>query len=550
MFSVRYKITLFNLVGVVVALTAATIVSAISIANFGHETAEENMALLCENGKDDMHSYFDSVEQTVEIISDLITTDLNNISDEDFKLVMPEHINNAKTLFASASTRTHGIFTYYYRLDPNLTEEKGFWFATKDGTHFDSLTVSDLTDEEQKYDWFRIPTKTGQPVWLNPYITENLPKEYGDYYVVSYNYPVKRKDTYVGVVGIEVNYQTLGSIISEIKALETGFAFIVSNTDASIIYHPVYDILRMEEKDRPQIPPQFKNAFLQGEKHIVYTFEGVEKHCCWDKLTGGMSIVVTAPSSEISGTWKPLVLTLSLVAVGIVLVFVVLSFVSASSLTRSLRKLTHAADEINKGNYDVTLDVHGKDEIGVLNKTFNNLVKNLDEYITDLNAVAYSDALTSVGNKSAFDSRLAELQKRIDDKEKNIEFAVAILDCDNLKEINDEFGHDKGDIYLRNSCNFMRRSFVNSIVYRIGGDEFAIILEGEDYQNREYLKKRFIQRSAEISSFAKEKYEKIKVSIGIATYDPDLDHTVNDVVVHADHLMYTHKRERKKNMKQ
>ena len=138
------------------------------------------MILLCENGKDDLNSYFKSVEQSVEILSDIISSDLNNISDSDFTLEMPDHIEKAKSVFASAAARTNGIFTYYYRLDPKLTNEKGFWFATNNnGATFDSLTVSDLTDEEQKYDWFKVPTTTGQAIWLNPYITENLPENTG-----------------------------------------------------------------------------------------------------------------------------------------------------------------------------------------------------------------------------------------------------------------------------------------------------------------------------------------------------------------------------------
>ena len=550
MFSIRSKITLLNVIGVAVSIGVATVIGAVSIADYGHENAEKNMSLLCQNGQDSLNNYFKSVEQSVKIISDLISTDLNNIPDDAFESSMPQHMHNADILFASTAKNTNGVFTYYYRIDPDVSNEKGFWYVTDDGGKtFESLTVSDLTVEEMAYDWFRVPKSTGEPIWLNPYLTENLPEKYGDYYVVSYNYPIKRKGNFVGVVGIEISYITLGEQINKIKVLDTGFAFIVNNNDASIIYHPIYDILRMDESIRPSIPDDFKVDFLNGQEHIVYTFEGVEKHCCWLKLIDGMSIVVTAPASEITGTWKSLVLTISLVALGIVVFFAAFSFLSANRITKSLRELTLAAEEINKGNYNVRIDVHGKNEIGTLSQTVNNLIKNLDEYIADLNAVAYSDALTSVGNKSAFDARIAEIQKRIDNKEEDLEFAIAILDCDNLKDINDEFGHDKGDIYLRNSCNFMRRTFLNSIIYRIGGDEFAIILEGEDYRNREQLQKRFITRSAEVSSFAKEKWERIRVSIGIATYDPKIDHTANDVVVHADHVMYVHKRERKRSNK-
>lgn len=546
MFSVRSKVTLLNVVGIAVSMATATIIGGFSIAKYGHEVEEEEMVMLCEQAKNNLNGYFKSVEQSVEILVDLVDNDLESVSDADFEAYMPHHLENAKIIFNSEAKRTNGVFTYYYRIDPAVSDEPGFWYVKGENGEFAPHQVSDLTDEDQKYDWFRIPKTTGEPIWLNPYITENLE---GDVTVVSYNYPIQRKGSFVGVVGIEINYQTLGDQIKQIKALETGFAFIVSNLDGSIIYHPIYDILNMEEAKRPKIPDEFKDQFSKGKEHIVYKFDGVTKHCCWEKLTDGMSVVVTVPAKEINGTWKPLVTLLILVSAGIVGVAGLVSFLILNRATKALKELTVAAEEINKGNYNVTLNYHGNNEIGVLNDTFNNLITNLDEYISDLNSLAYSDPLTSVGNKQAFDARLKEIQKRIEDKEDNVEFAIAICDCDNLKDINDEFGHEKGDIYLRNSCNFMKRAFKSSVVYRVGGDEFAIILEGDDYKNREALQKRFVTRSAEISSFAKHKWERIRVSIGLATYDPSVDKNAMDVMVHADRIMYVHKRHRKQNYK-
>ena len=118
-----------------------------------------------------------------------------------------------------------------------------------------------------------------------------------------------------------------------------------------------------------------------------------------------------------------------------------------------------------------------------------------------------------------------------------------------MKYINDNFGHDKGNVILINASNLMRRVFQKSTIYRIGGDEFATILEYDDYYDREKLRKNFLEKSAEICSFAKEPWEEIKVSIGIATYDPDVDESVESVLIHADHLMYDNKRQRKKNKK-
>ena len=92
----------------------------------------------------------------------------------------------------------------------------------------------------------------------------------------------------------------------------------------------------------------------------------------------------------------------------------------------------------------------------------------------------------------------------------------------------------------------MTRVFQNSDIYRLGGDEFAIILRGKDYDNREKLKTIFLDKCKEICSLSKEPWEQIKISLGIAAFDPEIDSCVEDVIVHADHLMYENKRSRKK----
>ena len=56
-----------------------------------------------------------------------------------------------------------------------------------------------------------------------------------------------------------------------------------------------------------------------------------------------------------------------------------------------------------------------------------------------------------------------------------------------LKEVNDRFGHEKGNIALQTLCRAVCRLYKHSPVYRIGGDEFVVILEGEDYDNRDAL---------------------------------------------------------------
>ena len=547
MHSIRAKVTLLNIISIVFAIFTCSLISSIYIANFGHRSVEQSLTLLCETGKNNINYYLKSVEQSVNTVSSLIDKELDDIDDSDYNAGFAKHMLEARTFFAEASANTNGVLTYYYRIDPKIsdvTNEKGFWFTNLDGKGFVEHEVTDISDNQNTCIWFYEPKNTGKPVWLPPYVTDNL-----DAIVISYNVPVYRLNSFVGVVGIEISYHTLGEQIKNIKVLNSGYAYIIENAKGSIIYHPNIDILSMPEESRPSTPAGFYEEFANSNHHITYTFQGVEKHSYWLKLSNDMSIVVCVPSAEVNGTWQLIVWQIVIVALVVVAIVALVTVILTRRLTKPLKELTSAAEEINKGNYDIELKSDRNDEIGLLTTTMNKLIDNLGTYIGGLNELAYSDALTSVKNKSSFDIAFNEIQKRIDNHE-NVEFAIAMFDCDGLKAINDKYGHDKGNVYLKNASMLMVKVFSNSVVYRIGGDEFVSILLDEDYKNREELKKKFFTQSKEISSFVKEDWEKINVSLGIAAYDKEVDNFAEDVLIHADHLMYQNKREkRRKNSK-
>ena len=553
MHTLRSKITLLNILPITVAMLVTTAIGVITIADFGHESSEQSLSLLCETGKNNLNYYFKSVEQSENTLAQLIDSDLGSIED-DFNAKFEKHVERIDETFRQFALNTNGAFTYYYRMDipiTNATGQAGFWYV-KEGNDFVFHDVTPITYEEGKCVWFNIPKNTKESKWLMPYETDNLGA-----YVLSYNTPIyksgiKDDDHFIGVIGIEISYSTLGEQIKNIKALNTGYAFIVENQNGTIISHPQIDLLSTPVEQRPQTPSEFAGGlhYKDGEKglHIVYSYEGATKHCFAMPLSNDMSIVVTAPISEVNNVWLKVVIQVVIAAILFVIISIVSTFIFSKYITKPLKELTRAAEEINNGNYDVKLNYKGNDEIGLLTNTVNRLVENLSGYINDLNSLAYADVLTSVRNIRAFEIATNELQKNID-SQREIKFAIAIFDCDNLKEINDEYGHDKGDVYLRNSCNLICRIFKRSAVFRIGGDEFAIILINDDYKNRTNLRNSFVKKSAEICSFAKEPWEQISVSVGIAAYDPSIDKTVKDVMVRADQAMYANKHERKEKKK-
>lgn len=104
--------------------------------------------------------------------------------------------------------------------------------------------------------------------------------------------------------------------------------------------------------------------------------------------------------------------------------------------------------------------------------------------------IANIDPLTGLKNKHAYVDLETHLDKMIDEKSVP-DFAIIVFDINDLKEINDTRGHQAGDQYIKDGCRRICNAFKHSPVFRIGGDEFVAIAQGDDYKNLDELFKEF-----------------------------------------------------------
>ena len=161
-----------------------------------------------------------------------------------------------------------------------------------------------------------------------------------------------------------------------------------------------------------------------------------------------------------------------------------------------------------------------------------------------MQALANRDALTGIRNKTAYDNEIRRLEWRLEDG--LTEFGIAMIDLNFLKRINDTYGHEQGNAAIRKLCRLVCTVFEHSPVFRIGGDEFVVILENRDYNNIELLAQDFNDSLEEMAAdINTEIWERISASLGYALYDPARDKSVSDVFKRADHAMYERKAEMK-----
>lgn len=178
----------------------------------------------------------------------------------------------------------------------------------------------------------------------------------------------------------------------------------------------------------------------------------------------------------------------------------------------------------------------------ILNRFFQKLKVNaLNKRLLQMTE---TDAMTHVKNRTAFETRLGDLQAKMC-SERKPEFAFIIFDINNLKTINDSLGHEAGDDYIINSCRLICKTFKKSAVYRIGGDEFIVILERDDYDARERLLAEMKEEMVRLKTAELPVYEKISIASGLATYNSEEDFNVQEVFNRADAAMYKNKAEMK-----
>ena len=171
-------------------------------------------------------------------------------------------------------------------------------------------------------------------------------------------------------------------------------------------------------------------------------------------------------------------------------------------------------------------------------------LRYMNEYRT-VSEKAHTDVLTGVKNKAAFEDMAMVLLGKIDTEE-SPEIAVIMADINNLKYVNDKFGHKSGDEYIKGCCKVMTDFCKESHVFRIGGDEFIIVLDGNDLKSGQLLYQAL--RSQFIDTYedeSKEPWERYSVSLGFAEYRPT-DSGITDVMKRADEAMYENKRRMKK----
>ena len=171
--------------------------------------------------------------------------------------------------------------------------------------------------------------------------------------------------------------------------------------------------------------------------------------------------------------------------------------------------------------------------------------KDITEYKileVKLHSLSLTDELTGIYNRRGFFT-LAEQVLMLSKRQKKGLYLL-YADLDNLKKINDTFGHKEGDLALIEIADILKKSYRESdVAARIGGDEFVVIPIGTTGDNIELITSR-LQKVIEIHNSKGNRKYKLSVSIGVTYYDPEHPCSIDELLLKVDKLMYEQKRQK------
>lgn len=537
--SIRSKMILLILSGIIISVT---IIGGIGIFSFRSAIDNDSvkiMNLTCQERVQELNNIFGKIEQSVDIMSVYATDNFESVerfsSDSAYA---QQYIQNLSELGLTIANETDGAVAVYARLNPEFTTSKsGFFWAKKAGKGwFKECELTDLSqyevDDIEHVGWYYIPKEAGKAVWLQPYYNENI-----DVYMISYVIPIYRDGDFLGIIGMDIDFNYIVEKVDSIKVYETGEAYL-ADENFEIIHSKSHAKGTLVKELGESLEAKRNEDIINTDTVYTYTFEGIKKKAAFQKLENGMLLAVTAPVSEINRTQNKFIAQMLVIVSIAVIVFVFIAWAIARTIVNPLKELNIAAREIANGNLNVSLSCKSKDEVGTLSESLQETANQLKIRMDYINSLAYIDKLTNIMNNTAYMQEISSLNSNM--QKDGGDFAVFVIDVNGLKAINDTYGHDYGNELIIAAANIITEVFGFKNVYRIGGDEFAVI-------KREVSRETCSELEQEFEKALKNQTGEIKVSaaIGSAVYDRSTDSSYERVFRRADGEMYKRKLEMK-----
>ncbi len=305
---------------------------------------------------------------------------------------------------------------------------------------------------------------------------------------------------------------------SEITAIFTAEDIMVTNQSGSVLFPLQYMGGQLTDYNLGHISESNVVIGNHSERRDSLTVSVVNAQ---------MNVTAFVNKDEIASRFKSIIIVFVVVVSASIIVVGILVYFIAFRMTRSIAKLTSYIAQMDVDCDRIPDDFTKRsDEAGKLANSFSLLLSRLNASLAETDYLAKHDSLTLLKNRYSLENDITILMK----EQKS--FAFALLDVDDFKIINDSKGHDEGDRLLKDLASVFRTFGTAELTaYRWGGDEFALIVYGNETSVYEAVLKQLMERVDR--QFSDKAVSRITVSIGVCVF-PESAVNYKDLLINAD----------------
>ena len=493
-------------------------VSLFEISRFVRSSTKDLITEKCEKESAQINEIFSGMEKSVRIMESYIFDLIENVEDIKSNECQEEIVAQSNKLFAEVAKNTSSTVAYYFRFSPDFSDNEGLFYSKVKGkTEFVAFEPTDISlyskDDREHVGWYWEPYTAGTTIWMTPYYNKN-----NDVTMISFVIPMYYQNEFFGVVGMDFDYSILTDKISKIKIYENGYAHLEKDGEVFSYY--------ADSTESPAVkhhPGDFRASY---------------------KLRNGMDLVITADHRDMLSIKLEVLLKIVVITIVFTVLLSCIVILLVRRIVRPLKTLTNAAEKLARNDYNIDFSPCNTKEIIQLNATVKDMIEKLKEHDKLQQTLAYRDSLTGLRNTTAFNTWLNDFEGGV--KETDLEFGVVVFDINYLKETNDCYGHEAGNKLIVAASKIIADTFKRSPVFRIGGDEFLVIIQNRDFLDKEKLLRELYQACDEEILISDNQKTQVSIAVGSAVYDSRIDNGFMDVFNRADSAMYENKRKIKK----
>lgn len=307
--------------------------------------SKDNLLLTAYHNAKDIDIMLYAIEQSVDSLSELTLSTITDFSRFKTSSAYVDECTAAlETAALTLARNTQGARTVYVRFNPEYAYPTSGLFIVGEGDDFESVVPTDFSmydpDDLTHVGWYYIPVNAGAPIWMDPYLNENI-----DVYMISYVVPLYINGESVGIAGMDIDFSIVENMINNIQVYDSGYAYLTNSFNTLLVHKGYATGTALSEADSAAAkllssPDKVNTVDTSSPMVRLYT-----------TLHNGMKMALVVPKSELFADSQSMILRIVIVIVAALVLAIIIASLVGGRMAKPIRQVTKVVQNTADFNF-------------------------------------------------------------------------------------------------------------------------------------------------------------------------------------------------------